>query len=342
MVNAFAAQRLSRSQWLIIATVLIVVTVFILSQMKPSASVGGKAITTTNKYDHKIYEPSAHIDMTQDVTALNGKLSVTLLKTVTDPPFLMFTLNDDRDFVSRTLRTHMQWSESHLTTLIRKRMLDRCKQGAYMFDVGANLGFFSMYASAMGCKVHAFEMQPLLISLVRMSHTANPDTHGTIDIVQTAVAETSGKTVTVSLFLGGGDLGSAGIANDKMGGFKDAITAGSVKTTAIDDYVAQVGIDKIGYMKMDVEGYEWEAVQGLKKTLKRGALRDILIETRKFNFDRMIELMTSMGYTAYDTGSNGAICSTKQGLADMHSRNPCPSNDCFTDIFFTLDKENLF
>jgi FkbM family methyltransferase len=284
------------------------------------------------------YALGDHIDMTSYTSARNGLFGVTLVKTQTDPSFNIFVLNDDNDYVSKEVRGNKNWSPE-LTSLIAKRMKTKCKQGGVFLDVGSNLGWFSLFASAMGCQVHAFEMQPMVRDLFRLSYTINPQKNGKINIVHAAIGKESGKEVHVKYFLGTSDLGSAGLSDQLSKEFKDkTVIAEKMITTSLDDYIDKNGIGKIGYVKMDVEGYEWEALEGFTRTLKRKDIHDIVIEVRKYNFDRVIDLFSSLGYTGYDLDPavGASVVTTTEGRQKLHARRT--GEVSYTDILFTVEK----
>lgn len=57
-----------------------------------------------------------------------------------------------------------------------------------------------------------------------------------------------------------------------------AVASLSVKTTTLDEFVSERGIKEIDLMKVDVEGGEFELMEGAQDTFKHKAVRKLYIE----------------------------------------------------------------
>ena len=87
-----------------------------------------------------------------------------------------------------------------------------------------------------------------------------------------------------------------------------------VKTTTIDDYCSDNNIDKIDVLKIDVEGYEYNVLQGARKMLESHSIEMIIFEiSRQINqtvggSEKMIDELEKEGYFFYDCHNN-RVCS---------------------------------
>lgn len=145
------------------------------------------------------------------------------------------------------------------------RLLNRLmRQGDVFFDVGANLGFYSFYVSPMCGKsgsVHAFEANPLLIPHLSRSIELNK-VRSNIHLNPVAVGSQSNKQLPLY------DPERIGCSSLHVHGWLDPASVVMVPVITLDDYVRERRIDRIGVMKIDIEGAELEAFQGMEQTFR--------------------------------------------------------------------------
>ncbi len=140
------------------------------------------------------------------------------------------------------------------------RLFDRLiRKGDTFFDVGANLGFYSFYVGPLCGRtgsVHAFEANPLLIPHLRRSIALNETTSNVI-LNDVAVGRES------NTFLPLYDPGRIGNSSFHAHGWLDKGSWVNVPVIALDDYARERGIRRIDAMKIDIEGAELAAFQGM-------------------------------------------------------------------------------
>jgi FkbM family methyltransferase len=153
------------------------------------------------------------------------------------------------------------------------------------FDIGANVGFYSLLAQALGAKVHAFEPTPKTFEILK------ENTDG-ITLVPKAIMDKRG-TIQIA------DFGLASGINTAMltGDEKNLI---SVEAMTLDEYCEQQSTYPT-YIKIDTEGAEHLVIAGGKKTLM-DQHPILIVETFQ---DKVMEELTSMGYQAYQFPANG-------------------------------------
>jgi FkbM family methyltransferase len=134
-----------------------------------------------------------------------------------------------------------------------------------VFDIGANTGIFSVLTKAynQNSKVYAFEPQPNIFSVLSKNNTIN---NYNIKIENLALSNAKGE---MPFYNYGNDA------------FNENSTAGSlnpdwrtknqksivVKVDTLDHYVTSNNIEKIDLIKLDVESFEVEVLQGYKNSL---------------------------------------------------------------------------
>jgi FkbM family methyltransferase len=153
----------------------------------------------------------------------------------------------------------------------RRFFQEQVEPGMVVFDVGANLGFYTLLlAGQVGPegRVHAFEPDPLSFEILssRAAGRAN------VELNQTAVGDQAG---TITLY-----TNRSNRADNRVHPSLGAETAEAVEVplTTLDDYCAAHGIDRLDAVKMDIQGAEVAALQGFRKTLDRLQPRWMLIE----------------------------------------------------------------
>jgi FkbM family methyltransferase len=136
------------------------------------------------------------------------------------------------------------------------------KEGDYVIDAGASLGFFSIPTSKkvgkMG-KVFAFEPLDQVRNLLEKSRQEN--SLDNLFIVSYAL----GDKEEIGFFELSDQYGTASRINDNQGS-KEKTQKVFIKS--IDKYVEECQIEKIDFIKMDIEGFERFAIKGAKNVIK--------------------------------------------------------------------------
>jgi len=128
-----------------------------------------------------------------------------------------------------------------------------------VLDCGANIGIFSVYAAKKAKMVYAFEPgQNEIASLCGNKKLNNCDN---IKIIPKAVLDNSKNAKLVPLGVTGAYL----VNKEKT----DKGNALDIETISIDEFVKKEGLEKVDFIKMDIEGSEKKALVGAKGTLKK-------------------------------------------------------------------------
>ena len=181
--------------------------------------------------------------------------------------------------------------ESDRWDLFHSRRL--VKPGAVIFDVGANFGYYGlMLAEGLGrdCEVHAFE--PTEETFDRLTRHIALNRMECVHAHRLALSDAPG---TASMH---GRDGNSGAAFIDPGG-------GEVAVTTLDAFVAERGIRRLDFMKIDVEGFEERVLRGGQRVLRE--LRpSILLEVQPVTLERagssvrrLTALLTSQGYALW-------------------------------------------
>jgi len=202
--------------------------------------------------------------------------------------------------VPRTMAVPILGGKLRGTRWIVGSAIHRCWMGFYEFkkqqlivrevlpnsvfwDVGANVGFYSLLASKLvgSGKVFAFEPAPRNLSYLR-KHLAINRTKN-VEILATAVSDRIG---TASF-----EIEETGFMGHLSG--EGSIT---VQTTTLDSLVEEGKVLPPNYMKMDIEGAELLALRGASHTFQRFRPVLFLATHGRQIKEKCCQLLDSWGY----------------------------------------------
>lgn len=130
-----------------------------------------------------------------------------------------------------------------------------------VLDIGANIGHHSLFASTIAKEVHSFEPFPKVLKKLYEKIEINSITN--IKVHEIGLGETNEDL----LFAPPPDH------NTGSGSFvPSSISQSSCITLPIrigDEYLTSFNIQKIDFIKMDIEGFEPQALRGLRQTLQK-------------------------------------------------------------------------
>jgi len=153
------------------------------------------------------------------------------------------------------------------------RLLERAiKPGMVVVDVGAHVGYFSLLAARQvgpQGKVYSFEPDPINYRLLQQNINANG--YQNITATQKAVSKALG---TAQLILSSRDNGTHSLYGQDGG---DAGTA-TVCLVSLDEFLAEENWPKIDLIKMDVEGAEMDALEGMRRLLRESSGLQLVME----------------------------------------------------------------
>jgi len=164
------------------------------------------------------------------------------------------------------------------TYLLDAEVLDcwerEARSANVVFDVGANVGMFSLAALAVQPQavVHAFEPTPEIAAALR--RTASLNGLGRLYVHEVAIHAHNGKAV---LRRYRGDRGTNGGMNFVSTTVGDP-TGEFVHTVCLDDFCDERKIDRVDLLKLDIQGNEHQALAGAARLLAAGRITTIVTE----------------------------------------------------------------
>lgn len=160
---------------------------------------------------------------------------------------------------------------------------DVLAKGMTVFDVGANMGAFSLYCAAKAGEtgsVYAFEPTRQTFERLTRNAAAAPSSFAALRLEQAAAGASSGTTTFYEFpasysVWNSMHAHSMHAANGKL---VRPVAEVQVPVVALDDYCEQHGIDGIDLLKIDTEGHELDVLHGCRRLLGRQRIARLLFE----------------------------------------------------------------
>lgn len=158
------------------------------------------------------------------------------------------------------------------------------KPGDTVFDIGANYGFFSMYAKDQGAaKIHLFEPNPRTFEKCKKNFERylNDKMVSYIYFNNAAVTDVDGYD-TLHM-IGNSSVNSLDEKFAQRMHVTDETLTAQVQTINLGNYIRTHGVDKIDFLKVDCEGAEHQLFQSLDPDILKYLVKTISMEVHSMN-----------------------------------------------------------
>ena len=150
------------------------------------------------------------------------------------------------------------WRLSILEGFESQYVLKKIKHGWTVLDIGANIGFYTLqFSRKVGSEGRVFAVEPSENNLNLLKINIKKNQINNVEVVPKAI---SSKSEIAKLYISEGHAGDHRIYNANNN--RKAV---SVETITIDDLAAKE--KRVDLIKMDIQGAEHFALNGMKKTL---------------------------------------------------------------------------
>ncbi|HEY4786112.1 MAG TPA: FkbM family methyltransferase [Bacteroidales bacterium] len=151
----------------------------------------------------------------------------------------------------------------------KKSFLSILKKGDIIMDIGANNGYFSiLFSHITGKKGKVFSIEAIPDTYKLMNQNIRKHCkHKNISTYNIAISNLVGL---IEMYLPGNDTGQASIKKHGDNSWKEAdiIKTYNVNATILDEFIEDLSIKKVDFLKIDIEGAEKLAMEGGKNLLK--------------------------------------------------------------------------
>lgn len=178
-----------------------------------------------------------------------------------------------------------------------------------LVDIGANLGLYtvvSMHHLDADGRIVAFEPHPKTYEFLQKSVAANQANGRACPRVDTFKLAATPEPSRQELRLNPENRGDNRTYHGTYQGKIEEWDTLPVEGRPVDDVLAELGIDEVNFVKIDIQGYEQKAISGFQKTLARSQNVILLsefwpkgLEESGGDATEYLQMLTKLGFTLY-------------------------------------------
>lgn len=187
-----------------------------------------------------------------------------------------------------------------------------------IFDVGAHTGSWTRaILETIGSECNIYQFEPALqnINILRNQNRDN------IVLIEKAVSSTNGH---MYLYFSKSASDTSSLYERRESIFrKHEYTRYEVEVTTLDNIIDKLDIDRVDFLKMDIEGHEFDALKGAKKSLIFQKIRTLTFEFGSGNinsrtfFRDFWDLLIPLGYSINRICPGGVLMPIEQYYEDL-------------------------
>jgi FkbM family methyltransferase len=173
------------------------------------------------------------------------------------------------------------------------------EEGNIFFDLGSNIGFFSVLAScSVGSKGKIYSFEPTPETREYLAKNIISNNIKNVKIESLAISNVCGKAYF--------DVTENSECNSIIQSDESHSRSIEIETTSIDDYCIVNNIDSVDLIKMDIEGQEYNALLGMEEINKKSNNLKIIFEFNAENIRKnkqdsflLFHILKEMGFTKF-------------------------------------------
>jgi len=216
-----------------------------------------------------------------------GAYRIDFIKKLTNIKYILHMMSDGYYIVMR-----LQWVDYNITSSSFEREVKQIfkpKRGEVVVDLGAHIGLYTIRAARTVGKdglVIALEPDPENFTLLNVNVKFN--TLSNVVALRMAAYESDGFSIMHKC------AGSSGhslvrVPHKFIGEIK-------VPTITLDSLVRKYNLDRVDWLKIDVEGAELYVLKGADKALDRGIIKNLIVEVWYENANEVFSILKRRGY----------------------------------------------
>lgn len=178
---------------------------------------------------------------------------------------------------------------------LQEAIREFAKPGMVAYDIGANIGYTSLLlAKHVGTNGKVFAFEPLTSNQERLQKNLDINASSNVKVILKAVADVSGKRQFV--VHSSGAMGKLRGSNGRETQYQNSI---EIESVALDEFVFKQRNSKPDLIKIDIEGAEGLALQGMMRVIQE-AKPLLMIELHGEEAARACwQILTNTGYSIH-------------------------------------------
>lgn len=195
-----------------------------------------------------------------------------------------------------------QWRLNFLTNSLEKESVTWCQKlirpGMVVVDIGAHIGYYTrLFSRLVGKSGRVFAFEPCSENYPVLTKNLSAKEFQNVTLFNKAVGVEDAQG---TLFI------SPGHSNHSLNrGFTESVAQEQIEMVSLDSVFRQQGFCHIDFIKMDVEGFEINVLNGMKEVIANSPNLSMLVEynpaaLRSGNFEpvELLALVERMGFEA--------------------------------------------
>ena len=188
------------------------------------------------------------------------------------------------------------------------------KEGDFCFDLGSHIGFFTMlFAKLVGEEGKVFSFEPIKEGYNFQEKSVKKNGFKNVKVFNFALGDET-KEEKAYVF---SDSGMAHF-DPSILGLKEDHESDVFKIKTLDSTTEVVELEKLDFMKIDVEGFEHKTLKGGIETVKKHKPKMLIEIHDQKNYRGMYNLLSKLGYKFYDLEMNNIDLNTDFGRQVFH------------------------
>lgn len=176
------------------------------------------------------------------------------------------------------------------------------KDGDCFYDIGANIGLYSLYCSSLYPNASVYSFEPMVSNFFKMVHNKDINKYHNMHCIYAAC---SSKTNLAELYIPnqtflrqgltpGASGSQLGKAEDESGNIFPVAAVHKVQCFALDNFIEIFKTEMPDHIKIDTDGNEADIISGFTKWEN---VKSILVEWNKKTNPDLIKMMENFKFT---------------------------------------------
>lgn len=193
----------------------------------------------------------------------------------------IFTITEGNDIIKyECVSLETLWRAKTLLTKEPDTIewIDSFGKGELLYDIGANVGMYSIYAASKGINVIAFEPESQNYAQLNRNIFLNQFQNHVTGLCLALGKSNAIDFLYLSAFTVGGAVNNLGSSVDYNHQPMDSAFKQGALSISLDDLIEKYNLPAPSHIKIDVDGLESDIIHGAAKTISHPNLKSVLVE----------------------------------------------------------------